>query len=105
MQPGRAGVSFTGAHTSVGYRANLWLRAAIRVLTVLAEGDLNPERAAGDTIYEFIRGAVDDWCGLLPEGCTFLAEARVWDCSNVTSSHLVVQRVRDAVCDEIRDRR
>lgn len=105
IAPGSSGVAFTGVDLTVGYRANLWLRSAIRVLTVLAEGDLNPRRPAGDTIYDFVRSAVDDWCYILPEGRTFMAEARVWSCSNVSSSHLVVQRVRDAVCDELRDRR
>ena len=38
----QAGVTFRGEEI-VGYRANLWLRSAIRVLTLLARGKMDPE--------------------------------------------------------------
>ncbi|KAK9831607.1 hypothetical protein WJX74_002393 [Apatococcus lobatus] len=86
IQPGRAGVSFRGADISVGYNANLWLRSAIRVLLLLAEGPIDPNRPGGDELYLFFRQAVD-WCARLPEGHTFKL------------------RCRDAICDELRSRR
>ena len=39
VTPGRAGVQFQGS-IETGYRANLWLRAAVRVLMLLAEAPL-----------------------------------------------------------------
>ncbi|KAK9850954.1 hypothetical protein WJX84_002687, partial [Apatococcus fuscideae] len=88
VQPGRAGVSFRGEDISVGYSANLWLRSAIRVLMLLAEGPIDPSRPGGDELYHFFRGAVD-WCSRLPEGQTFKVEARAWACSNVPTSLLM----------------
>lgn len=66
VSPARAGVAFTGG-LAVGYRANLWLRCAVRVLIHMAEGELVPWRPAGDEVYDFIRGAVD-WQALLLVG-------------------------------------
>ena len=42
-------MSFTG-DTSVGYRANLWLRSAIRVLRLLHETLLDGERPSGEEV-------------------------------------------------------
>ncbi|GFR42583.1 hypothetical protein Agub_g3510, partial [Astrephomene gubernaculifera] len=41
VEPGRAGVAFRGRSVSSGYAANMWLRSAIRVLVLLAEGRLD----------------------------------------------------------------
>ncbi|GAQ80938.1 hypothetical protein KFL_000660330 [Klebsormidium nitens] len=114
VSPARAGVAFMG-DLAVGYRANLWLRCAVRVLIHMAEGELVPWRPAGDEVYDFIRGAVD-WQALLLVGGrngarrfkesqlrTFWVDARVWDCSNVTHSGMVSVRAKDAICDAIRD--
>ena len=49
VRPGRAGVSFVG-DAAVGYRANLWLRSAIRVLQLLAEAELDPRQPGGDEV-------------------------------------------------------
>jgi hypothetical protein len=49
LPAGKAGVSFTG-DTSVGYRANLWLRSAIRVLRLLHETLLDAERPSGEEV-------------------------------------------------------
>ncbi|KAK9811854.1 hypothetical protein WJX72_011203 [[Myrmecia] bisecta] len=102
IQPGKAGVSFRAATLEAGYRANLWLRSAIRVLVLLAEGPLNPRLPGGDEIYRFFRDAVD-WSQLLTEEQTFHVEARVWSCSDIPSSNLVQIRARDAICDSLRD--
>jgi hypothetical protein len=63
----KAGVAFTG-DLAVGYRANLWLRCAVRVLVHLAEGELATWRPAGDEVYSFIKGAIDWRALLLIEG-------------------------------------
>lgn len=49
VQPGRAGVSFTG-DAGVGFRANLWLRSAIRVLVLEGELLLDARRPAGEEV-------------------------------------------------------
>lgn len=103
IHPGKAGVSFTG-DLSVGYRANMWLRSAIRVLQLLGETLLDGRRPAGEEVYAAFRegGA---WQRLLAPGQTFSVESRVWSCSNLTSSQLLSVRAKDAVCDAIRDAR
>jgi hypothetical protein len=55
VEVGQAGVSFTGRDLGVGYKCNLWLRSAIRVLVLLASAPLDTTRAAGDTIYDYVR--------------------------------------------------
>lgn len=47
--PGKAGVQFVG-DLATGYRANLWLRSAIRVLSLLHETLLDPRRPAGEEV-------------------------------------------------------
>jgi hypothetical protein len=88
----------------VAYRAVLWLRAATRVLQLVAAEPLDPYRPAGDTVYEAAR-ALLDWPLLLAPGQTLAVTAQVWSCSNVTNSQLVARRVRDAGCDAVRDAR
>eukprot|EP00897_Mesotaenium_endlicherianum_P008134 jgi/Mesen1/7349/ME000377S06561 len=141
VTPGKAGVAFQGPLVT-GYRANLWLRCAVRVLVQLASADLNPRIAAGDSVYAFIRDSVrwDDLVDpredhssqsalFLPrvsplgeatasrgqgrgagapggggrKAATISVDSRVWDCSNVSNSALVSTRVKDAVCDAVRD--
>src|SRR5207244_10509029 len=54
IQPGRGGVSF-GGDRALLYRANLWLRTAIRVLMPILEAPVtSPEE-----LYEAVRGI--DW--------------------------------------------
>jgi hypothetical protein len=49
VRPGKAGVSFVG-DAATGYRANLWLRSAIRVLQYQADAELDPRRPGGDEV-------------------------------------------------------
>ncbi|KAK9908246.1 hypothetical protein WJX75_004747 [Coccomyxa subellipsoidea] len=102
VRPGKAGVSFRGHSLEVGYRANLWLRAAIRLLVHVAEGPLDGRQPGGDELYRFFRTNVD-WPSLLRPGQTFSVQARVRDCTDIPSSLLVQIRARDAICDAIRD--
>lgn len=103
IRPGKAGVHFTG-DTAVLYRSNLWLRAAIRVLVLIGECELDPRRPAGDTLYEAFR-EVADWAWLLQPGSTFSIDGRIYGNSNFSNSKLLTARGRDAICDAIRDRR
>ena len=83
---GKAGVSFSGP-ASVGYRANLWLRAAIRVLQLQHETLLDARRPAGEAVYDSFREAAD-WARLLQPGQSFSVDGRVWSCSNLSSSQV-----------------
>eukprot|EP00884_Botryococcus_braunii_P012866 jgi/Botrbrau1/21580/Bobra.174_2s0075.1 len=102
VEVGRAGVSFWGPDLATGYRANLWLRAAIRVLVLLAEGDLNPRQRGGDELYRFARESCD-WPAVLQPGQTFRVDARVRSCTDVPTTLLAHTRIRDAICDAMRD--
>ena len=99
---GKSGVHFKGARPGVRYATNLHLRSTIRVLELIAEGELDVGRRqeAGDAIYHFVRRI--DWSAYLERGQTFRVKAQTWD-SAVTSSLLVMKRARDAVCDTLRD--
>lgn len=37
-----------GPGAALGYRANLWLRSAVRVLQLVSEGDLDPDKPGGE---------------------------------------------------------
>lgn len=74
VEEGSAGVSFVGTKVT-GYKANLWLRTAVRVLVQLAAGPLPLGRGQYDPVYTFVREAVD-WTSILvddsPGTCTLL---------------------------------
>ena len=60
-------------------------------------------------MYDFVKNAVP-WEEVIPgdvdgrgEGLRFAVETRVWDCSQITSSHAAKIRVKDAVCDALVD--
>ena len=44
-----------GRGLDTGYRACIWLRSAIRVLVLLAEGPLDCSVPAGDALYHWTR--------------------------------------------------
>lgn len=79
-------MSFSGP-AAVGYRANLWLRAAIRVLQLQHETLLDARQPAGEAVYDAFREAAD-WARLLEPGQSFSLEGRVWSCSNLSSSQV-----------------
>jgi len=102
VYPGHAGVRFQGS-LETGYRANLWLRSAVRVMMELAVEDLDPREPGGDAVYEFVRRLGDrEWGELVPVGGTFAITSHVWDCSQIRNSALASTRVKDAVCDALR---
>ncbi|GLC64428.1 hypothetical protein PLESTF_000164900 [Pleodorina starrii] len=94
-----------GRRVSDGYAANLWLRSAIRVLVLLAEGELGADPRVGvrggQALYDMVYDAAP-WHEVIPEGRTFSVEPRLWSCTDISSTRLVWSRVKDAVCDSIR---
>jgi 23S rRNA G2445 N2-methylase RlmL len=94
-------VFFTG-DAAVGYAACLWLRTAIRVLRLVAVGDLRGPGRGGDRLYAFVRRAAD-WAALVPAGATLAVDARVNACTDLATSLLAGQMARNAVLDAVRD--
>ncbi|MCZ7644219.1 MAG: THUMP domain-containing protein [Planctomycetota bacterium] len=94
IEPGSSGVWFQG-ETATGYRANLWLRAGIRVLQEHARAPV----VGSEELYEWARGL--DWTSLMRVDQTFSVEARVWD-SALTHSKYAALTVKDALCDTFR---
>jgi 23S rRNA G2445 N2-methylase RlmL len=101
VQPARAGVAFRGTQQT-GYRAVLWLRAAVRVLVRLASAELQipPGGRGGDAVYDLVRA--QPWADIIPHDGTFGVDARVWDCEDLSSELLAATRAKDAVCDALR---
>jgi putative N6-adenine-specific DNA methylase len=95
VEPGASGVAFRGSW-AVGYRANLWLRTAVRVLVELARGPA-PDP---DALYRLARSV--EWPRWMRLDQTFSVEARVRD-SGITHSKYAALRVKDALCDVFRD--
>lgn len=46
-----------------------------------------------------------DWADMLKKGQRFCVEAHVWSCKTLSTSLLARTRIRDAVCDAVRDAR
>ncbi|GMH36909.1 hypothetical protein BSKO_04782 [Bryopsis sp. KO-2023] len=100
--PGKSGVHFKGRTLATGYAACLWLRTGIRVEVLLAEAQLPVNREAGDTIYDFTRECAH-WPDLLKKDQSISVRCHVWSCTNISNSQLATKRIRDAVCDAMRD--
>lgn len=89
------GVSFSG-DLALCYRANLWLRSANRVVTLLSEFPA-PTPAA---LYEGTREI--PWTDLFPPERTIAVDANVRE-SGITHSHFAAQKTKDAIVDRFRD--
>ncbi len=88
------GVYFEGALADA-WRANLWLRTAVRVLMRLARF----EAATGDELYEGVRNV--DWTRFLrPEGS--LAVDAHSSLSELDHTLFIAQRTKDAIVDSLR---
>lgn len=95
IKPGRGGVDFVG-DASLVYRANLWLRTAVRVLQPVIEADVfNP-----DELYDLVRSV--DWSRRMTPNHTLAVDCNVRD-SNITHSQYASRRVKDAICDQFRE--
>jgi putative N6-adenine-specific DNA methylase len=96
VEPGRGGVAFRG-DSALLYRANLWLRTAVRVLRPVLEAEVN----SPDELYDAVRTI--DWSEFLTPDHTLAVDCNVRD-SAITHSQYAARRVKDAICDQFRDR-
>ncbi|MBA4187464.1 MAG: RNA methyltransferase [Planctomycetaceae bacterium] len=96
VEPGRGGVSFHG-DSALLYRAGLWLRTAVRVLRPILEADV----FSSDELYDAVRTI--QWEQYLTPGHTLAVDCNVRD-SAITHSQYAARRVKDAICDQFRER-
>ncbi len=92
VEPGRGGVHFAGDKALL-YRANLWLRTAIRVLQPILEADVQ----SPDELYDAVRSL--DWSRYLTPAHTLAVDCNVRD-SRITHSKYAALRTKDAICDQ-----
>jgi putative N6-adenine-specific DNA methylase len=96
IEIGRGGVHFAGDKT-VLYKANLWLRTAIRVLCPILEATVtSPEE-----LYDAVRTL--DWTQYLTPDHTLAVDCNVRD-SRITHSKYAALKTKDAICDQFVDR-
>jgi putative N6-adenine-specific DNA methylase len=89
---GRGGVEFLG-DLPLLYKANLWLRTAIRVLWPILEATvLSPEE-----LYDAVQTV--DWSRYLTPEHTLAVDSNVRD-SHITHSKYAALKVKDAICDQ-----
>lgn len=96
VEPGRGGVRFRGDHALL-YRANLWLRTAVRVLRPVLEAEVH----SPDELYDTVRTV--NWDEYLTPDHTLAVDCNVRD-SALTHSQYAARRVKDAICDQFRER-
>jgi putative N6-adenine-specific DNA methylase len=94
--PGRGGVSFAGGRDLL-YRANLWLRTAVRVLMPILEAPVT----SPDELYAAV-GSVD-WSQYMTPDHTLAVDCNVRD-SGITHSKYAALRTKDAICDQFVER-
>ncbi|MBI3821628.1 MAG: RNA methyltransferase [Planctomycetes bacterium] len=92
IEPGRGGVRFHG-DLALLYRANLWLRTAVRILTPILETPVQ----STDDLYAAVQSI--DWSGYLTPEHTLAVDCNVRD-SAITHSKFAALRVKDAICDQ-----
>ncbi|HLW65543.1 MAG TPA: THUMP domain-containing protein, partial [Gemmataceae bacterium] len=96
VQPGRGGVAFSGGQETL-YRANLWLRTAVRVLQPVLEAMVT----SPDELYQAVQTI--DWEQYLTPDHTLAVDCNVRD-SRITHSQYAARRVKDAICDQFVER-
>jgi putative N6-adenine-specific DNA methylase len=96
VESGRGGVGFRGDQALL-YRANLWLRTAIRVLVPILEATVN----SPEELYDAVRGV--DWSHYLTPEHTLAVDSNVRD-SKITHSKYAALKVKDAICDQFVER-
>ncbi|MBI1831248.1 MAG: RNA methyltransferase [Planctomycetes bacterium] len=92
VEPGRGGVRFQG-DLSLLYRANLWLRTAVRVLMPILEAPVQ----SPDDLYAAVQSI--DWSHFMTPAHTLAVDCNVRD-SAITHSKYAALRVKDAICDQ-----
>jgi putative N6-adenine-specific DNA methylase len=96
VKPDRGGVYFEGTRRTL-YAANLWLRTALRVLEPIAHFGCNDP----DHLYKGVRAV--DWGKYLTPDHTLAVSAIVRETTGLRNSHVTALKVKDAVCDRLRD--
>lgn len=96
VEVGRGGVAFAGPRDLL-YRANLWLRTAVRVLMPVLRATVT----SPDELYEAVRTI--DWSQYLTPDHTLAVDCNVRD-SAITHSLFAAQRTKDAICDSFIER-
>ncbi len=96
VEVGRGGVNFRGGIETV-LRANLWARTAVRILRPVIDGYV----PSTDDLYDFVRSI--DWSRIMTPDHTLAVDCNVRD-SAITHSQYASRRVKDAICDQFRDR-
>lgn len=91
VEPGRGGVKFSGPPELV-YRANLYLRTAVRVLRPI----LVTEVRSPEELYDAVRTI--RWTDYLTPDHTLAVDCNVRD-SALTHSHYAALKTKDAICD------
>jgi putative N6-adenine-specific DNA methylase len=92
VAPGRGGVAFAD-DTPLLYRANLWLRTAVRVLVPVLEAPA----ASPEELYAAVQTV--DWSQYLTPEQTLAVDCNVRD-SRLTHSLYAAQKTKDAICDQ-----
>jgi len=92
VEPGRGGVQFHG-DLALLYRANLWLRTAVRVLTPILEFPVQ----STDDLYAAVQSI--NWSRYMTVEHTLAVDCNVRD-SAITHSMYAALRVKDAICDQ-----
>jgi putative N6-adenine-specific DNA methylase len=95
IETGRGGVFFSGGIVEL-YKANLWLRTAVRVLRPVFDGPV----FSTDELYDAVRTI--NWADYLTPNHTLAVDCNVRD-SNITHSQYASRRVKDAICDQFRE--
>lgn len=96
VSPGRGGVAFAGDRALL-YRANLWLRTAVRVLMPIHDAPVrSPEE-----LYDAVRSV--DWREYLTADHTLAVDCNVRD-SQITHSKYAALKTKDAICDQFTER-
>src|SRR5437667_8213514 len=96
IEVGRGGVQFTGNKTLL-YKANLWLRTAVRVLCPILDAPVtSPEE-----LYDAVQTV--DWSQYLTPEHTLAVDCNVRD-SHLTHSKYAALRTKDAICDQFVER-
>ena len=92
VQPGRGGVAFAG-DLATCYRANLWLRTAVRVLMPILEAPVS----SPEELYQAVQTI--DWSRYLTPDLTLAVDCNVRD-SAITHSQYAALKTKDAICDQ-----
>jgi putative N6-adenine-specific DNA methylase len=92
IEPGRGGVRFHGDLATL-YRANLWLRTAVRVLWPILEAPVQ----SPDDLYIAVQTI--DWSRYMTPEHTLAVDCNVRD-SAITHSMYAALRTKDAICDQ-----